>query len=198
MVHRGVRFWVGLAIGLVLGAVLGWLATARPWRGAPAPVAAPADAGAVPDRPAKKKSGGRRSRRDGAGGDDAPAPSVPASGRAMTWRGPAISLPERDLDLGSDDTSRPLGDSEIDGVLQRSSDSVLDCIREALAGAWLEGEVVLQMLVTGDGQVSRVRVGAPRWLVDHGLGDCASAAARRMVFPATGSPTIVDAPYHIE
>ncbi len=192
------RFWVGLAIGLVLGVGLGWLATARLWRGAPAPVAARADAGAEPDRPTKRRSGGRRSRRDGAGADDAPAPVVPASGRAMTWRGPTISLPERDLDLGSDDSSRPLGDSEIDGVLQRSSDSVLDCIREALAGASLEGEVKLQMLVTGDGEVSRVRVGAARWLVDHGLVDCASAAARRMRFPATGSPTLVDAPYHIE
>ncbi len=198
MVHRGVRFWIGLAIGLMLGATLGWMATARPWRRAPAPIAAPADAGAEADTPRKGKPGRRKHRRDDDGGDDAPAPVVPASGRAMTWRGPAISLPERDLDLGSDDSSRPLGDGEIDEVLQRSSDSVLDCIREGLAGASLEGDVVLQMLVTGDGKVSQVRVGAPRWLVDHGLADCVSAAARRMRFPATGAATIVDAPYHID
>jgi hypothetical protein len=75
---------------------------------------------------------------------------------------------------------------------------MLDCIRESLAGASLEGDVKLQMLVTGDGRVSQVRVGAPRWLVEHGLADCASAAARRLRFPATGAPTIVDAPFHID
>lgn len=192
------RFWIGLAIGLVLGATVGWLATARPWRRAPAPVAEPVDAGAVPGQPRKSKSGKRRHRRAGDGGDDQPAPVVPASGRAMTWRGPSISLPERDLDLGSDDSSRPLDDGEIDAVLQKSSDSMLDCIRESLAGASLEGDVKLQMLVTGDGRVSQVRVGAPRWLVEHGLADCASAAARRLRFPATGAPTIVDAPFHID
>jgi len=192
-----VRFSIGLAIGLVLGATLGWLATSRPWRRATAPVAATADAGAEPDTPRKGKSGRRKHRR-GDGGEDAPAPVVPASGRAMTWRGPTISLPDRAIDLGSDDSSRPLDNGEIDSVLQKSSDSMLDCIREALAGASLEGDVKLQMLVTGDGRVSQVRVGAPRWLVEHGLAECASVAARGMRFPATGAPTIVDAPFHID
>ncbi len=192
------RFWIGLAIGLVLGATLGWTVTARPWRRSRVPVAAPVDAGAVPGEPRKSKSGKRKLRRDGEGGDDAPAPVVPASGRAMTWRGPTISLPDRAIDLGSDDSSRPLDDGEIDSVLQKSSDSMLDCIREALAGASLEGDVKLQMLVTGDGRVSQVRVGAPRWLVEHGLAECASVAARGMRFPATGAPTIVDAPFHID
>jgi hypothetical protein len=116
----------------------------------------------------------------------------------MTWRGPTISLPARDIDLGAADSSRPLDDREIDDVIERSSDAVLDCVREALAGASLEGEVRLNMLVTGDGKVTQVRVGAPRWLIEHGLAACASAAARRMRFPATGAATIVDAPYHID
>ena len=195
MVNNGVRFWLGLAIGLALGAAIGWLATARPWRKAPVPVAAPADAGPEPDR-SKKAGKKRRPRRDGETGDAEP-PDVPASGRVMAWRGPDISLPARDIDLGSDDSSRPLENDEINGVLARSS-GVVDCIRDSLAGAELHGQVKLQLLVTGDGVVSQVRVGAPRWLLDHGFADCASASARRMRFPATGAPTIVDAPYHID
>jgi len=196
VVHRGVRFWLGLATGIVLGAALGWVVTARPWRREPAPIAAPADAGPETGMPKRTRSGTRRVKRDR--GDDAHVPVVPASGRAMTWRGAAISLPARDIDLGSDDRSRPLESDEINGVIERSSEPVLACIREALAGAELHGEARLQLLVSGDGNVTQVRVGAPGWLLDHGFAGCATAAARRMRFPATGAPTIVDAPYHID
>jgi hypothetical protein len=189
-----VRFWFGLAIGLSLGAALGWLATARPWRGEPVRIASPADAGPEPGKP-KRKPGKRR---EGRGGEGDEPPVVPASGRAMTWRGSAISLPERDIDLGSDESSRPLETDEINGTIERSSGPVLDCIRDALAGAELQGEARLQLLVSGDGKVTQVRVGAPRWLLDHGFADCAATAARRMRFPATGAPTIVDAPYHFD
>jgi len=60
-----VRFWLGLATGLALGAALGWLATARPWRREPAPIAARADAGPETGKPVKSKPGKRRVRRDG-------------------------------------------------------------------------------------------------------------------------------------
>jgi hypothetical protein len=198
VLHTGVRFWLGLAIGLALGVGLGWLVTARPWRGAPDPVAALADAGPEPTKERRRGKSGRRKGRGGEADGDAPAPEVSASGRAMTWRGPDISPPAREMDLGSDDSGRPLDNGEINGVLERSSDPVLACIRDALAGAVLQGEVRLKMLVSGDGKVGQVRVGAPRWLLDHGFADCASAAARRMRFPATGAPTVVDAPYHID
>ena len=197
MLHKGVRFWLGLATGLVVGVGLGWFAASRVGRGGPASIAASADAGPEVAAPHASGKPRRKARRDQPG-DDAPAPVVPASGRAMTWRGPTIELPPRDIDLGAEDTSRPLENSEIDGVIARSSDAVLGCIREALAGASLEGDVHLDMLVTGDGVVSQVRVGAARWLFDHGLAACATAAARRMRFPATGAPTVVDAPYHID
>jgi hypothetical protein len=75
---------------------------------------------------------------------------------------------------------------------------VLDCIRQSLAGAELSGEVKLQMLVDPKGGVSKVRLGAPKWLMDHGFADCASSAARRIRFPATGAATVVDAPFHID
>jgi hypothetical protein len=34
--------------------------------------------------------------------------------------------------------------------------------------------------------------------MEHGFADCASSAARRIRFPATGAPTIVNAPYHVD
>jgi hypothetical protein len=116
----------------------------------------------------------------------------------MTWRGAPLSLPARTVDLAQDDTARPLDSGEINQVLERSSGPILSCIQSALAGAELRGEARLQMIVDAAGSVTRVRVGAPHWLIDHGFSDCASAAARRIHFPATGAPTLVDAPYHIE
>jgi len=197
VVNRIVRFWLGLATGLVVGVALGWVATDRPWRQGRTSAAAPADAGAEIEKPHKRRKPGR-GRRSDEPGDEVPARIVPASERAMTWRGSAISLPAREIDLGAADSSRPLEATEINDVVEHSSSAVLDCVREALAGASLEGEVRLTMLVTGDGKVTQVRVGAPRWLIDHGLAECASGAARRMRFPATGAATVVDAPYHID
>jgi hypothetical protein len=178
---------------------------ARPWRGGDkTAVMAPPDAAPATDAPGKKKKKRRRGR--GSGGadmgedmvDDVPAPVVPAADRAMTWRGTAIKAPTRNVDMGASGEQRPLSNDEIDSTMNASSAPVLDCIRDALAGAELSGEVRLQMLVDEGGAVRKVRVGAPRWLIDHGFADCASSAARRLRFPSTGLPTVVDAPFHID
>lgn len=201
VVEDAVRFWQGLAVGVVIGAGATWLAMARPWRGsaAPAAVASP-DAGAVVDPVTKKRK--RRRRGGGAPGEegttDAPAPVLSAADREMVSRGPAISVPTKNVDLGGSDDSRPLDSGEINDVIQRSSQPILDCIEQARAGAELRGEVRLELLVQGDGRPSKVRVSAPRWLIEHGLADCASTAARRWRFASTGAPTVVAAPYHID
>jgi hypothetical protein len=191
------RFGHGLAIGAVLGALVTWLAMARPWRSSEEPAAAapPPDAAPAATASVKKKKRGKRGE---AGESEAPAPVLSAADREPVWRGPAISLPTRSVDLGSDEDARPLDSGEIDQVLSRSSEPVLSCIKQALAGAELTGKVELEMLVSGTGAVQKVRVRAARWLLEHGLADCASAAARRVRFPATGAPTIVNAPYHLD
>jgi hypothetical protein len=196
------RFWTGLAVGALAGALATWLVMARPWRSEQkAAVAAPVDAAPEPVTGKKKPRRGRRGGPgDGAGGDvDAPAPVLSASDRERVWRGGALSLPSRSIDMGQDSSARPLDTGEIDDVMRRSSQPIMSCIETALAGAELAGgSVELEMLVSGAGAVQKVRVGAPRWLMEHGFADCASSAARRIRFPATGAPTIVNAPYHVD
>lgn len=192
------RFWLGLGVGAVVGALATWLAMARPWRSDPKAAAQVAPADAAPEQAAGTKRV-RRGKRGGGGGDpDAPAPVLSASDRERVWRGAAISLPERSIDLGNESSARPLQADEINDTMRRSSEPIMSCIENALAGAELAGQVELEMLVSGGGAVEKVRVGAPRWLMEHGFADCASAAARRVRFPATGAPTVVNAPYHVD
>lgn len=195
------RFWLGLALGLVVGALATWLFMKGRAREAAPAVQAPADAAPQPAASGKKKP--RRGRRGGGGGDgegaELPAPVLSAADRERVWRGAALSLPTRSVDMGSESSARPLETGEIDDTMRRSSQPIMTCIEDALAGAELRGgEVALEMLVSGAGAVQKVRVGAPRWLMEHGFADCASAAARRIRFPATGAPTIVNAPFHVD
>ncbi len=194
------RFWLGMTVGAVVGALATWLAMARPWRSKEAPAVQPAaDAAPEPVASGKKKS---RRRRGATGGDeasDAPAPVLSAADRERIWRGAALSLPARSVDMGSESSARPLEAGEINDTMRGSSQPIMSCIESALAGAELPGgEVELEMLVSGGGAVQKVRVAAPRWLMEHGFADCASSAARRIRFPSTGAPTIVNAPFHID
>lgn len=194
------RFWAGLAVGALLGALATWLSMARPWRSKQAP-AVPAIADAAPVQAASGVKKPRRGRRGGGGdeGAEVPAPVLSAADRERVWRGAALSLPARSVDMGSESSARPLQTDEINDTMRRSSQPIMSCIESALAGAELSGgEVELEMLVSGAGAVQKVRVGAPRWLMEHGFADCASAAARRIRFPSTGAPTIVNAPFHVD
>jgi hypothetical protein len=195
------RFWQGLVVGALLGALATWLAMARPWKSKQQPVVqAAADAAPEAVTPGKKKP--RRGKRGGGlaeEGGEQPAPELSASDRERVWRGAALSLPARSVDLGSESSARPLETDEINDTMRRSSQPIMSCIESALAGAQLSGgEVELEMLVSGGGAVQKVRVAAPRWLMEHGFADCASAAARRIRFPATGAATIVNAPFHVD
>lgn len=184
---------------------------ARPWRGEEKKVvAASPDAGAVTTDPKAKKKRKKRRGGGGAGGAggeewveegeaEAPAVVVSAADREMVWRGGgAIKAPTRSVDMGSDGDQGPLSNDAIDSTMNGSSGGVLECIRQGLAGAEMSGEVKLQMLVDPKGAVTKVRVGAPKWMMDHGFAECATSAARRIRFPAAGAHTVVDAPFHID
>jgi hypothetical protein len=197
------RFWAGLAVGVLAGALATWLLMAKPWRSSGEPVArAPADASAPEPAAGKKKP--RRGKRGSGGGAsdgelDAPAPVLSAADRERVSRGPSITLPSRSIDMGEGSSARPLETDEIDDTMRRSSQGITGCIESALAGAELPGgSIELEMLVSGAGAVQKVRVAAPRWLIEHGFADCASAAARRIRFPATGAATVVKTPFHLD
>lgn len=205
---RGVRFGLGLAIGLALGAVGMYLALEPPWRGGSDAAEASVSVGDTADAGVSatgKKKGRRKARRGGgASGGEEPfevdeAIVLTDADRRMEWKGDTVALPPRTLDMaGGDDGGRPLDDGEIQRGIAGGSGPVIGCIKDATAGAAISAEVTLQMLVGADGHATKVRVRAPAWLHDHGLLACARRAARAMSFPATGAPTIVTAPYHLD
>lgn len=196
-------FWPGLGVGLVVGAGVTYLALEQPWRGATkaapavAEVEAPVlDAGVAP----KKGRGKRTTRTTTAAGtverevDDDVA--LTDGDRALEWRGDAVALPPRTVDMAGGD-GRPLEDGEIQGAVSGGSGAMIGCIKDAVGGAPLSGAVTLSLLVGADGGVDKVRVRAPRYLHEHGLLACARRAARALPFPATGAPTVVTVPYEL-
>jgi hypothetical protein len=204
---RGVRFGLGLAIGLALGAVGMYLVLEPPWRGGGASSEVDVSVGdTVSDAGVGTKKKGRRKARGGGGGGGAQEPFevdeaivLTDADRRLEWKGDAVALPPRTLDMaGGGDEGRPLDDGEINGGIAGGSSPVIGCIKDATAGAAIAAEVTVQMLVGADGKIAKVRVRAPAWLHDHGLLACARRAVRSMPFPATGAPTIVTAPYHLD
>lgn len=234
------RGFVGLLIGLVLGAGAMYLVLRPPWAGGG--TAAPADGGVAvaphldAGKPGKGKrprgGGGVRAPRGGAGGapnggdvqaiEDNPSdepdpfaadgrdPSAGASGpaappaapviavsaadRVLEWRGDAVALPRATIDASSAAESRALEPGEVEQTTSSQGGTVKACVERAAANSDLRGTVTVQMLVDGSGRVTKVRVQAARYLVDHGVYDCARRAATAMHFPAVGGATIVTLP----
>jgi hypothetical protein len=200
-----VKFWLGLGIGVVLGAGAMYLAVHR-GGGAPVPpdagvVAIATDAGV----PAKKKP---RRHRVGGGGttvsldegiDDAPAVVLTDGDRKLVWQGDDVSIGARTIDMsaGGDD-ARPLEQGEINAGLSSGASSFEHCISSSVAGAELSSSITLQMQVDGKGQVAKVRVQAAQWLFAHGLYACMRGAAKRLSFAATGAPTVVTEPFTLD
>lgn len=195
------KFWLGLGIGVALGASATYLALERPWKSAarPAPTVAavtapPIDAGVTAK---KKKRTTRTTTPTGAVerevDDDI---TLTDADRALEWRGDAVALPPRTIDLAGGD-GRPLDDGEIQGAVASGSGAMVECIKDAAGGAPLSGAITLSLLVGGDGSVGKVKVRAPRYLHEHGLLACARKAARALPFPGTGAPTVVNVPYDL-
>jgi hypothetical protein len=206
-------FVVGLIVGLVAGAGGAYLALERPWTSAATPSVDAGVAVASADGGAASKGKGKGKRRRGGGASGAaggeviegegegdtyvPPPVLTAADKAMSWKGDAVSLPPRTLDMASADEGRPLDSGEINGVLHGDGGAIVDCIGKARGAAELEADITVKMLVGGDGRVTASRVRAPAYLFDHGLLACAQRAARGLRFPATGAPTVVDAPFEL-
>jgi len=182
-----------------------YLGLRRPWRSPPAPTSvavidAPIDAGVAVA--SKKKKGRRTATTATADGpvtrevdDDV---ELTVADRQLEWRGDAVAQPSRTLDLaGGDDGGRRLDDAEIASGVAGGSHAIVACIKDAAGGAPLSGEVTVQMLVDGDGKVTKLRVRAAAFLHEHGLTACAKRAGRGFPFAKTGAPTVVTAPFYL-
>lgn len=161
-------------------------------------------------KPDRKRSGRRRKRSgDAAGviagdGDGAVSmevsgdmPELGAADRKLIWKGDAVALPARSVDFGGVGESRSLGPQEINQAIKSQSSAVLSCITVARGNAPLDAQITVKMLVDGGGAVTAVRMRAPAYLFEHGFYTCARKAATAMRFPATGAPTVVEAPYDL-
>src|SRR6185295_5534148 len=127
------------------------------WRGAAAPAIASAPAEVVDAGvPAAKKKGKRKGgvKRSGGGLGSALEPEpyevddeivLTDADRALEWRGDAVSLPPRTLDMAGGDEGRPLDDGEIQGGISGGSGPMIGCIKDAVGGAPLSAEVTIQM-----------------------------------------------------
>jgi hypothetical protein len=133
-----VRFWLGLAIGLVVGSGAMYLGLETPWRDAPAPavaVAPEAGSGSATTAPGKKSRRGGKARR--APGDPAstepmdveetaPPVVLTAADKAMVWQGDAVKQPVKVLDMEDGTEVDPLSSSEVVDVARRQAQAALD------------------------------------------------------------------------
>lgn len=195
-------FWLGLVVGVAVGGAGVYVGLRRPWhhdRGGA--VVGIADAGAG-GAGADHRGRGRRHHRRGAGGAEdgalagAPVQVSPEDLR-LVWRGPAVSLPPRDVDMGAGGGGRSLEQGEIDDGIHAHAGAVLACIKKARGDAEIQSTITLQMLVDGHGRVEKSRVRAPIYLMRQGLEACVRGASREFSFAATGAPTIVTVPFDL-
>lgn len=193
--NRVSRFVLGLLVGAVVGAGGTYAALERPWGASAAAVSTP-DAGPTPEPVAKKRPGKRKKRRAARSADDGP-PVLTDADRKLVWKGDAVALPARSVDMGSGAEARSLSPNEINDVLRSSSAAIQECIADAAGEAELKSSITLELLVTGDGLVTKVRMRAPAYLFDHGFQPCARRAAKNLRFPSTGAPTVVTAPFDL-
>jgi hypothetical protein len=190
-------FWLGLAVGCAIGAAA-VLALQRQLAPAPEALAeAPsaADAGPSGSKPNRRRPQQRRHRP----GSQAPAGPVEltAADHKLVWRGAALAIEQRELDLASDREVRSLSRSEIDVGVQSRSDQVVDCIKQARGDAELEATVTVQALVDGAGHVIGSRVRAPRYLIDNNLAGCIRPAVAAMRFAPVGGQTLITVPFNL-
>lgn len=204
------RFWHGLILGAMLGGAGVYAGLEKPWHAWLAQdVATAPDAGV--ETAAKEEPGSRRKRRRGRrpggesgaeldtdlGGEGEEIPTLTEADRALVWKGDAVALPPRQIDMASDSEARTLDSGEINAVIRSQSEPMVACIAEARGNAELDARITVEMLVSGQGQVTKLRVRAPAYLFAHGFHACARRATLGLRFPATGVPTVVTAPYDL-
>jgi hypothetical protein len=197
-----VRFWLGLVIGLVLGAGAMYLAVGR--RGdedasdGPELAVALSDGGAPARKHHHRRGHHRKNDRVQVDLGDAPPPVLTEADRRTGSAGDRIVVAPRTLDLASGDEARPLSAGEISAGLAGGAGGLQQCIASSVAGAELHASITMKLEVDGGGRVTKVRVEAPHWLLAHGLYPCMKGAARRLSFAATGAPTVVTEPFTLD
>jgi len=172
----------------------------------PPVVMVPGDAGTRPKKKRRPRPPGASpstSRAGEPGGEaelDEPAPPpLTAADRALEWRGDAVALPPRTIDMagGGGGEARGLDDGEIHQTINSQAGGVRDCVVAGATGADLTATITVVMLVDGHGKVTRSRIQAPHYLFEHGLLACTQRAVGRIHFPATGGSTIVTLPVNL-
>lgn len=158
------------------------------------------DAGVAKPKPKQRRS------RPGPGpgmtpGDPEPEEVAPlpltAADRALEWRGDDVALPPQNIDLTAGGEARSLDDAEINATIHSQAGGVKDCVVQGATNTDLHATITVKLLVDGKGRVSRSRVHAPRYLLEHGLLGCAQRALGRMHFPETGGATLVTLPVNL-
>jgi hypothetical protein len=130
--------------------------------------------------------------------DDPPPPPLTAADRALEWRGDDVTLPPQNLDLSAGGAQpRSLDDREISQTITSQASGVRDCVVQIATGTDLTATITVKLLVDGRGRVTRGRIHAPHYLLEHGLLTCTQRAVARMHFPATGGATIVTLPVNL-
>jgi hypothetical protein len=199
-----VRGSLGLVIGLVVGAGAMYLVLRPPWGGgttssvdAGTVAVAPTDAGAQPPKKRRPRRPGTTTSAGQDGVDEPDLPPLTASERALEWRGDDVTLPTQKIDVGGSSEARALEQGEIDAAVASQTGGVRDCVVRGATGTDLQATITIRMVVDGNGRVTRSKLEAPRYLLEHGLLGCVQQALRGMRFPATGAPTLVTFPVHL-
>lgn len=129
--------------------------------------------------------------------DASPVATLGAADRALEWRGDDVALPARTVDLAGGGEARGLDDGEINSVFGSQAGGVKDCVVRGATNTDLRATITVKLLVDSHGKVTRSRIQAPRYLLEHGLLACTQRALGRMHFPATGGATIVTLPVNL-
>jgi hypothetical protein len=205
-----VRGSFGLVIGLAIGAGAMYLVLRPPWehraqtvRSEGTPVVIVSDAGVAKPKPKQRRSrpAGSAGAAQADHGDPEPEEIAPlrlvAADRALEWRGDDVALPAQNIDMAGGREARGLDDGEINATINSQAGAVKDCVVQGATNTDLRAEITIKLLVDGTGRISRSRVHAPHYLLEHGLLGCAQRALGRMRFPATGRATIVTLPVNL-
>lgn len=195
-------FVLGIALGIAVGAGGTYLALEKPWVGESKAVAVTeVDAGPSEEAPTPgKRRGKRRKKGQRANAEDVGLEVIDervqlsASDRKVIWKGPAVVLPERNLDMSSGGGGRSLDQGEISNAVSGGQRGLMKCIADARGQAELAATITLKFLVNGDGSIGKLRVRAPSYLIKNGLHTCSGQAVRKMRFPSTGAATVVTVP----
>lgn len=184
---------------LVLRPPWGPRVTTVPSEGPPV-VMVGSDAGVT--KPIKKRRRPRPATSSGAAQpeelDDAEPVALTAADRALEWRGDEVALPAQTIDMAGGREARPLDDGEINATINSQAGAVKDCVVQGATGTDLRATITVKLVVDGHGKVTRSRVQAPRYLLEHGLHACTQRAVARLHFPATGAATLVTLPVTLE